>query len=67
MNSLWPNSSEQQLLDCDKGNGGCNGGWYTTAWDYIMRVNGCANKSFYAYVARVNYGFSFTEQSLTVK
>lgn len=73
--------SEQHLLDCDRGNNGCNGGWYTTAWDYIRRANGSAKKSSYAYVARVNNVFlrsfystfqiakcyCFTELSLIVK
>jgi len=27
--------SEQHLLDCDPVNGGCNGGWYDTAWKFL--------------------------------
>jgi len=27
--------SEQQLVDCDYSNGGCNGGWYTSAWEHL--------------------------------
>ena len=32
--------SEQQLIDCSSNYGtkGCNGGFYTQAWDYIMAV-----------------------------
>jgi len=27
--------SEQQLVDCDPISGGCDGGWYYWAWDYL--------------------------------
>ncbi|KAI9558063.1 hypothetical protein GHT06_014816 [Daphnia sinensis] len=39
--------SEKQLVDCDRSNGGCQGGWYTDAWDYIKRVRGSAKTSLY--------------------
>lgn len=43
--------SEQQLVDCDLNNGGCNGGWYTSAWQHLM--NGSNKHSKYgAYTAR---------------
>merc|ERR1711996_72974 len=32
--------SEQQVVDCDNRNSGCNGGWYDTAWQYI-KEEGC--------------------------
>ncbi|XP_046656745.1 ervatamin-B-like [Daphnia pulicaria] len=41
--------SEQQLVDCDPNNGGCNGGWYTTAWNYLR--GGSARQSAYSYTA----------------
>ncbi|KAI9552850.1 hypothetical protein GHT06_020733 [Daphnia sinensis] len=44
--------SEQQLVDCDTSNGDCNGGWYTTAWNYLK--NGCAQQSLYTYTATKN-------------
>lgn len=44
--------SEQQLVDCDTSNGGCNGGWYTSAWYYLK--NGCAKQSLYTYTATKN-------------
>lgn len=31
--------STQQLVDCDTGNGGCDGGWYNNAFDYFKQKN----------------------------
>lgn len=39
--------SEKQLVDCDRVNGGCQGGWYTTAWDHIKQIGGSAETSSY--------------------
>ncbi|KAL5252517.1 hypothetical protein ACHWQZ_G015333 [Mnemiopsis leidyi] len=45
--------SEQQLLDCtyeDQSYDACNGGWYYTAWDYIIKNgNKLARESDYRY------------------
>jgi len=41
--------SEQQLVDCDLKNNGCNGGWYTSAWSYLK--GGSAKQSTYSYTA----------------
>lgn len=30
--------SEQEYVNCECG--GCDGGWYTTAWEYSQRANG---------------------------
>lgn len=43
--------SEQQLVDCDKANGGCNGGWYTTAWKYLENGSN-AHKKYGLYTAK---------------
>lgn len=34
--------SEQELVDCSRneGNHGCNGGFYSNAWDYNRKVGG---------------------------
>ena len=42
--------SQQQLVDCDGGNGGCNGGWMTTAISHIQ-AKGIAKSADYVYRA----------------
>ena len=32
----WYGYSEQQLVDCDTYDGGCQGGWYYNAWTYLQ-------------------------------
>merc|ERR1712011_77659 len=44
--------SEQQVVDCDTRDGGCNGGWYDTAWRYVSEEGGIATQSDYPYTAR---------------
>jgi C1A family cysteine protease len=44
--------SEQQLLDCDNGNSGCNGGSYATAINYVKNAGGVATLSSYPYKAQ---------------
>jgi len=44
--------SEQQVLDCDTTDGGCNGGWYDTAWQYIQGEGGVDTEAAYPYIAR---------------
>ncbi|KAL4472444.1 hypothetical protein ABPG74_018393 [Tetrahymena malaccensis] len=41
--------SEQQLIDCDHFNNGCNGGWFTSAYRYVQE-NGLALFSRYPYI-----------------
>lgn len=43
--------SEKELIDCDSGNNGCDGGWFDSALDYIVRF-GLASRNDYPYVAR---------------
>jgi len=46
--------SEQQLVDCSsaQGNGGCNGGWYGSAWQYVISNNGITGEADYPYTAQ---------------
>jgi len=41
--------SEQELVDCVYGTGGCNGGWMPTAWNYMISWNGTFPLSSYPY------------------
>lgn len=44
--------SEQQLVDCVYSRSGCNGGWYTTAWN-TLKAPGSTNQANYKYTATV--------------
>jgi C1A family cysteine protease len=44
--------SEQQILDCDTTDGGCNGGWPYTAYQYVMSAGGIDTESSYPYTAQ---------------
>jgi C1A family cysteine protease len=41
--------SEQNLVDCDKAQHGCNGGWPPKAFEYITRNNGIDTEQSYPY------------------
>jgi cathepsin F len=41
--------SEQQLVDCDKGNDGCDGGLMDKAFDYLKQAGGIEKQSDYPY------------------
>ena len=58
MESMWliktsqaVDLSEQQWVDCDTGNYGCNGGWMNTAFTYA-KTNAIASEANYPYTAR---------------
>lgn len=44
--------SEQQIVDCDSDDNGCNGGWPTNAMDYVKSAPGLMLESAYPYHAR---------------
>jgi cathepsin F len=49
------NFSEQQLVDCDSGSNGCNGGSVFTALKYIMIAGGLQTRASYPYLTRKSY------------
>jgi len=44
--------AEQQLVDCDRNNDGCSGGWPHTAYDRYYSDTGVCSESSYQYTAR---------------
>ncbi len=44
--------SEQQIVDCDKVDGGCNGGLMSSAYEYIEQQGGLESTADYAYKAK---------------
>jgi len=44
--------SEQQLVDCDKTNYGCSGGWPIDAMSWLIKNNGSDTESSYPYTAK---------------
>jgi len=44
--------SEQQILDCDTTDGGCNGGWPYNAYQYVISAGGIESESKYPYTAQ---------------
>jgi len=51
-NGTLPNLAEQQMVDCDKAQSGCNGGMESDAIEWVARNGGqCAEKD-YPYTAR---------------
>lgn len=41
--------SDQEIVDCNSSGSECEGGWYTTVWDYVKSSNRLAYKSSYDY------------------
>ena len=52
-----PNLSEQNLVDCAYSNGGCSGGWISSAYNYVKTNNGIDTQSAYPYTGTVNIYF----------
>jgi len=53
----------QQIVDCDKSDGGCNGGWPRTAYSYVVSAGGIEPESAYPYKAK-NQACSFSKASV---
>jgi len=47
-----PTLAPQQIVDCDKTDGGCNGGDTPTAYQYLINAGGQEDESTYPYTAR---------------
>jgi len=43
--------SEQEIVDCDTSDDGCNGGYMTTAYDSITKLGGLETENDYPYEA----------------
>jgi len=50
-NSEMKPLAPQQIVDCDQRDGGCNGGWPRTAYQYIMQAKGQDTEASYPYRA----------------
>jgi len=44
--------SEQQLVDCDSGDGGCRGGFMDNGFKYMMQSKGACTEESYGYAAK---------------
>jgi C1A family cysteine protease len=53
-----PELSPQQIVSCDKTDGGCNGGDLPTAFDYVESANGLSTEDEYPYSAATKIGVS---------
>jgi len=51
--------SEQQLVDCDKVDQGCNGGLPSNAYQYIMQAGGIETEAAYPYTSAPNSACAF--------
>jgi C1A family cysteine protease len=56
----------QQIVDCDKSDGGCNGGNPPTAYEYIIKAGGQDTEASYPYKA-VNQACQFKPADVEVK
>lgn len=44
--------SEQELVDCEKDNEGCNGGLMENAFEFIKKEGGITTEILYPYIAK---------------
>jgi hypothetical protein len=58
--------SAQQLVDCDRGDSGCGGGWPSRAYNYIKSAGGLETKAAYPYTGR-NDACKFNSANIAAK
>ncbi|KAL4573602.1 hypothetical protein LXL04_020413 [Taraxacum kok-saghyz] len=58
--------SEQHLIDCDKVNYGCDGGFISDAYDFIIKNGGISSEKDYPYTAKDGTCDSFKENVVTI-
>ena len=59
--------STQQLVDCDKNTGGCNGGWFDAALDYVQETGLVEEKNYPYKAVEGNCNVPGTAQKYAIK
>ncbi|XP_042380640.1 thiol protease SEN102-like [Zingiber officinale] len=58
--------SEQELVDCDTGNMGCNGGWMDKAFRFIKNAGGITTEDTYPYTAQQGPSCNASQPVVTI-
>jgi cathepsin L len=56
--------SEQNLVDCDKTNAGCGGGWMDNAFNYVQSNGGIDTEEYYPYQAKDMPDCTYNDQDI---
>uniref|UniRef100_A0A2A4JB28 Uncharacterized protein n=1 Tax=Heliothis virescens TaxID=7102 RepID=A0A2A4JB28_HELVI len=59
--------SEQQIVDCDKDDGGCGGGYMDVAFRNLIKTGGCELEDDYPYSGKPHQDCQFDESKVKVK
>jgi len=63
--SQWEGYSEQNLVDCDHIDSGCNGGWMDRAFGFVQRNGGICDEADYPYTSGTTGGVGSCDTSCT--